>query len=135
MDRLLERYSRNYLSQRGLGLDLMSGGDWVPRADIVENEKAYSLKLEIPDVDKKDVKIELEHGILKVTGERRHEKEEEGKTFHLIECCYGSFSRAFTLPKDVDERKIAATFKDGMLTIELPKMAEPKSKPVEIKVG
>ena len=134
MDRLLERHSRNYLAHHGMGLDLLAGGDWVPRVDVVETDKAYDIKLEIPDVEKENVKIEVEHGILKVSGERKHEKEEEGKTFHLVECSYGSFCRSFTLPKDVDEKKIEATFKDGMLTIELPKVAQPKSKPIEIKV-
>ena len=132
MDRMLDRYSRNYLSHHGL--DLMAGGDWIPRVDVVETDKAYNIKLEIPDVAKQDVKIEVEHGVLKVSGERKHEKEQEGKTFHVVECSYGSFCRSFALPKDVDEQKIVATFKDGMLTIELPKVAEPKVKPIEIKV-
>lgn len=134
MDRMLDRYSRNYLSHHGWGLDVMAGGDWVPRVDVVETDKAYDIKLEIPDVAKEDVKIEIEHGILKVSGERKHEKEQEGKTFHVIECSYGKFCRSFTLPKDVDEKKIEATFKDGMLAIELPKIVEPKSKPIQIKV-
>ena len=134
MDRMLERYSRNYLTHHGWGLDVMAGGDWVPRMDVMETDKAYNIKLEIPDVHKEDVKIEVEHGVLKVTGERNHEKEEEGKTFHVVECSYGSFCRSFTLPKDVDEKKIEAMFKDGMLTIELPKVAQPKSKTIEIKV-
>ena len=82
MDRMLDRYSRNYLSPHGLGL--MAGGDWVPRVDVAETNKAYNIKLEIPDVAKQDVKIELEHGVLKVSGERKHEKEQEGKTFHVV---------------------------------------------------
>lgn len=135
MDRMLERYSRDYLGHHGMELNLLSGGDWVPRVDVVETEKSYDIRLEIPNVDKKDVKIEVEHGILTVRGERRHETEEEGKTFHLVECSYGSFCRTFTMPKDVDEKRIEATFKDGMLTIGLPKVAQPKSKPIEIKVN
>jgi HSP20 family protein len=91
--------------------------------------------MEIPEVDKKDVKISVEHGMLAVRGERKQEKEEEGKKFHRIERCYGSFCRSFTLPKNVDDGKIEAKFKDGMLTIELPKVEQPRSKPVEIKVG
>ena len=135
MDQMLDRYSRDLLTQRGMDLDLLSRGDWAPRVDIVETDKAFVIKMEIPEVDKKDVKISVEHGMLAVRGERKQEKEEEGKKFHRIERCYGSFCRSFTLPKNVDDGKIEAKFKDGMLTIELPKVEQPKSKPVEIKVG
>jgi HSP20 family protein len=134
MDRMLDRYSRNYVAHHGFGLELMAGGDWIPRVDIVECEKSYVIKLEVPEVDKQDVKIEVEYGVLKVTGERKREKEETGKTFHVVECSYGSFCRSFALPKDVDETKIEAIFKDGMLTVEVPKHVEPKSKPIEVKV-
>jgi len=135
MDRALDRYSRDYLTQRGLELDLGFGGDWAPRVDIAETDKAFVIKMEVPEVDKKDVKIEVEHGILKIMGERKREKEEQGKKFHRIERCYGSFCRSFTLPKNIEEGKIEAKFKDGMLTVELPKVELPKSKPIEIKVG
>lgn len=134
MDRMLERYSRNYLAHHGFGLELTSGGDWIPHVDIMETEKAYTIKLEVPEVEKQDVKIEIENDVLKVMGERKQEQEETGKTFHVVECSYGSFCRAFTLPKDVDAKRIEATFKDGMLTIALPKHPQPKSKAVEIKV-
>ncbi len=134
MDHLLNLYNRD-LTQRGMGLNLLSGGEWVPRVDIAETDEAFVIKMEVPEVDKKDVKIQLEHGMLKVTGERKQEKEEQGKRFHRIERSYGSFCRSFTLPQNVDENKIDAKFKDGMLTIELPKVEEPKSKPIEIKVN
>jgi HSP20 family protein len=135
MDHMLDRYSRDLLTQHGMDLDLFSRGDWAPRVDIAETEKAFIIKMEIPEVDKKDVKIHVEHGILAVKGERKQEKEEAGKKFHRIERCYGSFCRSFTLPKSIDEGKIEAKFKDGMLTIELPKIEQPKSTPIEIKVG
>jgi len=118
-----------------MDLDLGFGGDWAPRVDIAETDKAFVIKMEVPEVDKKDVKIEVEHGILKIMGERKREKEEQGKKFHRIERCYGSFCRSFTLPKNIEEGKIEAKFKDGMLTVELPKVELPKSKPIEIKVS
>jgi HSP20 family protein len=135
MDRMLDRYSRDIFPQHGMDLDLLSRGDWAPRVDIAETDKAFFIKMEIPEVDKKDVTIEVEHGILSVRGERKHEKEEAGKKFHRIERCYGNFCRSFTLPQTVDESKIDAKFKDGMLTIELPKVEQPKSKPIEIKIN
>lgn len=135
MDRMLDRYARDIFPQHGMDLDLLSRADWAPRVDIAETDKAFVIKMEIPEVDKKDVKIEVEHGILFVRGERKQEKEEAGKKFHCIERCYGKFCRSFTLPQTVDESKIDAKFKDGMLTIELAKVEQPKSKPVEIKIN
>lgn len=100
--------------------------DWMPAVDVEENDEAYVIKAEVPQVKREDVKINVLNGVLTLTGERRHEKEEKGKKFHRIERSYGSFSRSFSLPDNVDEAKITASFADGMLNILLPKSVAPK---------
>lgn len=105
---------------------------WTPATDILENEKSYLLKLDLPGVEKDNVKISFKEGTLTVTGERKNESEErDGKCFR-IERTFGGFSRSFTLPELIKEDKISATFSNGTLTIEIPKAEE--AKPIEIKI-
>ncbi|MDP1589678.1 MAG: Hsp20/alpha crystallin family protein [Prosthecobacter sp.] len=83
---------------------------------------------------KEDVKVSVENGELTISGERKSEKEEKGKKFHRIERSYGSFLRSFTLPEAVSGDKVSAEFKDGMLTVHLPKDEKAKPKTIEVKV-
>ena len=105
-----------------------------PVVDISETDAEYLLKAEIPEVDRKDVKVTVQDGMLAIRGERKQEKEEKGKRFHRIERSYGSFARSFTLPEDVDDTKLKAEFKEGVLFVHLPKSAKLKTKAVEIRV-
>jgi HSP20 family protein len=109
--------------------------DWTPSADISETDSAYLIKAEIPGVNKEDVKVTLESGMLCIRGERHQEKEENDKKFHRIERSYGHFVRTFRLPDDVDESAIKADFKDGMLNVTLSKSATAKPKSVEVTVS
>ena len=109
-------------------------GDWIPRVDIAETDKAFIIKAEIPEVNKDDVKITVDNGVLTIRGERKQEKEEKGKKFHRVERYYGNFTRSFTLPDNVDETKIRASFKDGMLSLHIQKNEEAKTKAIEVKV-
>ena len=109
-------------------------GGWSPRVDIVENDKEFVIKAEIPEVKKEDVKVTADNGVLTIQGERKQEKEEKGKKFHRVERYYGSFTRSFTLPENVDETKIKANFKDGMLNLQVPKSEKSKPKAIEVKV-
>ena len=84
---------------------------------------------------KEDVKVTLEEGVLTIQGERRQEKQESGKKYHRVERSYGSFARSFTLPDLVDEEKVKAEFKDGVLNLQLPKSEKAKPKAIEVKVG
>jgi HSP20 family protein len=113
----------------------LSAADWVPKVDIDEDEKAYTINAEIPDVKRKDVKISIEDGMLTLSGERKHEKEEKSKKYHRVERSYGSFLRSFALPADVDESKIKATFADGMLHVVMPKGQDHKKPVREIPVA
>jgi HSP20 family protein len=115
--------------------DAMTVFDWAPSVDIVETPEAFQIKAELPDVKKDDVKISVDGGVLRIEGERKHEKEEKGKKYHRIERSYGSFLRTFTLPDNVDETKVQADFKDGMLNVRLPKGEKVKPRAIEVKVG
>jgi HSP20 family protein len=109
--------------------------DWAPSVDVSETDGEYQIKAEIPDVKKEDVKVTLEDGVLTIQGERKHEKEEKGRKYHRVERSYGSFARSFTLPDLVDEENVKAEFKDGVLSLQLPKSEKAKPKAIEVKVG
>jgi HSP20 family protein len=120
--------------RRGDGREEITLADWSPLADITEDEKEYLIKAELPDLKKEDVKVTVENGVLIISGERKLEKEEKGKKYHRVERAYGSFARSFTLPEDADAEKIQAEFKDGILTVRLPKNEKAKPKQIEVQV-
>jgi HSP20 family protein len=115
--------------------EMLAVADWAPSVDISETDNAYVIKGEIPGVKKEDVKVTVEDGMLTIQGERKQEKEEKGKKFHRVECCYGSFVRSFRMPDDADESKVKAEFKDGMLNVTLPKSAKAKSRAINVSVS
>ena len=117
------------------GEEAMKLTEWTPSVDISEDDKEFVLKAELPEVKKDDVKVTVDDGTLTIRGERKAEKEEKGKKFHRIERSYGSFERSFTLPQSTDAGKISSDFKDGVLTVHLPKNPNSKSKAVEIQVN
>jgi HSP20 family protein len=88
----------------------------------------------LPEIKKEDLKVTVEDDVLIIRGERKGEKEEKGKKYHRIERSYGSFERRFTLPEEADASKISSEFKEGVLTVHLPKNPNAKPKAVEIKV-
>jgi HSP20 family protein len=109
--------------------------DWAPTVDIQETDKEYLVKAELPEVKKEDVKVALEDGLLTLRGERRQVKEDKNTKFHRIERSYGTFVRSFSVPADVDEAKVVAEFKDGVLNVHLNKSQAAKPKTVDIKVA
>lgn len=119
----------------GDGKESMILAEWAPLVDITEDEKEYLIKAELPEVRKEDVKVTVENRVLSVTGERRLEKEEKDKKYHRIERAYGSFTRSFTVPDDADDSKVSAEFRDGVLTLRLPKNEKARPKSVEVKVS
>ncbi|HET6204642.1 MAG TPA: Hsp20/alpha crystallin family protein [Planctomycetota bacterium] len=108
--------------------------DWTPTLDIVETPEEYTIQVELPGIPKESVKIAVEERLLRIEGERRQDREEKGKKFHRMERAYGSFLRTFALPDNVDETQVRADFKDGILTVRLPKTQKAKPKTVEVKV-
>jgi len=109
--------------------------DWAPAIDVQETDIEYLMKADLPDVKKDDVKIDIKDRVLTIEGERKQEKEEQGKKFHRIERSYGKFVRRLALPTDVDDQKIAADFKDGVLNVHLPKSASAKPRSISVKVA
>lgn len=134
MEEFVDRYNRALGSGQESGQDVMRKGDWSPRVDIMETEDEFVIKAEIPEVNKEDVKVTVENGVLMLHGERKQEKEEKGKTFHRIERHYGAFNRSFTLPDTVDQESIKANFKDGMLSIRLQKSKEARPKAIDVNI-
>ena len=130
---MLERYTGK-LGWPRLDREDFTVAEWSPKVDIVETDNEYTIKAELPEVNKEDVKISVENGELCISGERKQEKEEKGKKFHRIERVYGSFMRSFTLPGNADEANIKASFKDGMLNLTLPKTAQAKPRVTEVKI-
>ena len=114
-----------------------AGGDvdsWRPLADISETEKEYLIKAELPEVKKEDVKITLQDGVITISGERKHEKEHKDANEIRVESFYGSFTRSFSLPDNIDADNIKAESKDGVLRIRIPKLEAPKTKAKAIQV-
>jgi len=107
---------------------------WTPVVDIAEHDDDYIVKVELPGVNKDEVKITLESNILTIRGEKKQEKETKKENLHRVERSYGSFQRSFTFPTTVKSDKIDASYKDGILTIALPKAEEAKPKQIEVKV-
>jgi HSP20 family protein len=134
IDDILNRYTRAMGQPQAGSQEVIATGDWVPLVDIAETDKAFVIKVEIPEVNKEDVKVTVDNRVLTIWGERKQEKEEEGKKFHRVERSYGVFTRSFTLPDNVDESKVSASFKDGMLNIQIQKAKVVKQKSIEVKV-
>ena len=137
-NRLFDRplLTRALPSFRGdMGEESLVGVDWAPLVDIEETEKEFLIKAELPAVKKEDVKVALEDGVLTIQGERKLEKEEKDRKVHRIERSYGKFLRSFTVPRDVDDKKVMAEFKDGVLLVHVPKAEMAKPRLIEVKVA
>jgi HSP20 family protein len=113
----------------------LAGIDWSPSVNISENEKAYLVRADLPEVKKEDVKLSCENGVLTIEGERKQHKTEDNERFHRVESSYGRFMRSFTLPDNVDDKAIEATYKDGGLTVRIPKAPGRPSTARQIKIG
>jgi len=107
---------------------------WLPPVDVTEDETAYTLTTDLPDVPKEAVQVTVEDGVLTVRGERKWEKKTDQTKVHLVERSYGSFTRSFRLPEDASGDKVSATFKEGVLKVVLPKREESKPRQVEVQV-
>ena len=115
--------------------EAMTVAEWAPLVDISEDDKEYLIKAELPEVKKEDMKVTVQNEVLTITGERKFEKEEKDKKYHRVERAYGSFTRSFTLPAEVDPAKVEAEVKDGLLTVHLVKSEKATPKSIEVKIG
>lgn len=107
---------------------------WSPAVDIVETENELVVKADLPDVQLEDIDVRVENGTLSLKGERKFEKDSADKGYHRIERSYGSFVRSFTVPSSVDTEKVSADYKNGVLTVTLPKKEAAKPKQVKVAV-
>lgn len=107
---------------------------WAPAVDIYETENELVLKADLPDINEKDLDVRVENNMLTIRGERKFEEKVKEDNYLRIERTYGSFSRSFSLPNSVNSEAIKAEYKNGVLTVELPKRAESKPKQVKISI-
>jgi len=129
MNRLFNDYFSKPLSEGKEGTIL-----WNPTVDISETKDDVVVSAEFPGMKKEDIKISLQDNVLTLMGEKKQDKEEKNKNYHRIERSYGVFQRSFVLPATVQSDKVNANYKDGVLSITLPKAEEAKPKEIEISV-
>lgn len=115
--------------------ETLTVAEWAPLVDIAEDDKEYLIKAELPEVLKDDVKVTVENGTLTISGERKSEKEQNGRKFHRVERYYGRFERSFSIPDDADGGNVKAEFKDGILRVHLAKSEKARPKQIEVKVS
>ena len=106
--------------------------DWRPAADVRETEEAFIVEAELPGMKKEDVSVTFEDGTLTLSGERKFEEETAGSNLRRVERSYGSFSRTFRLPREIDAEGVTANFRDGILTVNIPKTETAKPRSIEI---
>ena len=131
--RLNQRLSRLFVERSGK-IGESSFADFMPAVDIEETDDEFIVKADLPDVKKDEIKVHVQEGVLTIEGERKQEKEEQGKRFHKIEREYGRFVRRFALPIEVSAEKVRAEFKDGVLSVALPKAPAATPKMIDVKV-
>ena len=115
--------------------DEMQLSAWAPPVDIAEEKDRILITAELPGFKEDQIEIQSENGMLTLRGERKFENETDGKSYHRVERSYGQFVRSFSLPNNVDREKIQASFKDGLLQVELPKREDAKPRTIKITGG
>jgi HSP20 family protein len=108
---------------------------WSPAVDIYETENDLVVKADLPDVDLKDIDVRVENQTLTIAGERKFEKQDNVAGYHRIERSYGNFTRSFAVPNSFDTEKIAASFKNGVLSVSLPKKEAAKPRQIKIEAS
>jgi len=109
-------------------------GLWQPPVDIYEDDREVVVKMEVPEIEQKDIDVHIEEGTLIIQGERKLEREEKKHNYHRIERSYGSFRRSFSLPATVDQGEVRASCEKGVLKVVLPKKAVVKPRQIEVEV-
>ena len=116
--------------------DVAARGAWVPAVDIFENDQhELVFKAELPDLQREDIDIRVENNTLTLSGQKKAEQEFSEDRYHRIERTFGHFSRTFTLPNTVDTGRISAEYKNGVLTVKLPKREDAKPKQIQVQIN
>jgi HSP20 family protein len=132
---LLRFFKKELLEEPEFGeTDELTTECFVPAVDIREKDNAFLLEAELPGMKKEDIKLDVKEGVLTIRGERNYEHEEKKDNYTRVERCYGTFHRSFTLPDHVETEKIDATYKDGILTVTLPKNETATPKQIDVKI-
>lgn len=129
MDRLFEDFFG-----RSAKRETLAERVWAPAVDVIDKKDKIVVKAELPGVEKKDVKVTVEGDVLTIRGERKAEEKVKDEDYYACELCYGSFSRSVYLPVKVDPAKIKAEFKDGILSVTVPKAKEAAPKEIEVSI-
>lgn len=132
MNRMFDRFFSRDLWDEQEGI---SPASWYPFMDISEDKDEFRVQAELPGMKKDDVDITYTNGVLKIEGERKQQKEDKDVNYHRVERVYGKFCRTFQLPTQVQQDKISADFKDGILSVRLPKAEEVKPKQIQVKIS
>ena len=114
---------------------LFSSGSWRPNIDVSEGRKNIIVKAELPGVEKEDIDLSLDGRLLTICGEKKHEKEESGEHYHRVESSFGLYRRTIELPSDVDDSKVRAKYRNGVLKIKLKKTNRAETKKIRINTG
>jgi len=133
-NRLSTFFGKGSLHKNGEENNWFTQAQWAPLVDISEDDREYLIKAELPGIEKEEVKVSVEDGLLVISGERKAEQEEKNRKYHRIERSYGSFIRSFSLPDAADGSKIKADFKNGVLKVHVPKDENARPRSIEIKV-
>ncbi len=134
LSNLQEQVNRMFESAFPGQTDTSTLTSWAPSVDIYETENELVLKADLPDISEKDLDVRVENNMLTIRGERKFEQNVKEENYLRIERTYGSFSRSFSLPNTVNSESIKAEYKNGVLTVEMPKRAESKPKQVKINI-
>jgi len=129
IDRLFDRFIEpGWLQMPALG-------DWEPKVDVSETKDAVVVRAEVPGVDQKDIGLSLQEGVLTIKGEKKFDTDVKDEQYHHTERRYGTFSRSFSLPQTVDSSRVAAEYKNGVLTVRLPLREEAKPRTIKVDVA
>ena len=139
IDRLFDTacngFGRSLFGRGSNFLDSISSGTLKPRLDLGATKKEYTVGVEVPGVNKNDVRLEITNDTLTIFGEKKQETEEKNKNYYRLERSYGSFQRVLSLPDDADQDNIKAQFKKGVLTITIPRKAIPESNIKQVQIN
>ena len=129
----MDRVFSDFLGNESLLVDNMV--NLTPLVNIEETDNDYIITAELPGIEKKDIKITFQNNMLNISGEKKEEKEMDNRNFHRVERRYGKFSRSIAIPSSIELDKIDAGYKNGILTVKVPKSEEAKPKEIEVKIS
>lgn len=134
MNRMFDEFFQRPFGLSSIFNERELGGGFAPQLDVTETEKSVIISAELPGLEPEDIDISLDRDVLTISGEKRAESEEKGARYYRVERSYGSFSRSISLPSEIEAEKIEATFKRGVLKVNLPKTKEAKEQEKHITI-